>query len=76
MSTISKESIQTIAETMGIKIKEEICQSLASDVEYRIRSIIQEANKFKKNSKRNNLTTKDINFALKLKNVEVKNPNK
>eukprot|EP00026_Physarum_polycephalum_P005691 Phypoly_transcript_05726.p1 GENE.Phypoly_transcript_05726~~Phypoly_transcript_05726.p1 ORF type:complete len:428 (+),score=90.24 Phypoly_transcript_05726:605-1888(+) len=43
---------------------------MASDVEYRIREITQEAIKFMKRSKREVLTTDDINSALRLRNVE------
>jgi transcription initiation factor TFIID subunit 6 len=69
--SIQKESIQVIAQTLGInKLKEEIAQALASDVEYRIREIIQDAAKFMKHSKRTNLTTQDVNNALAQKNVE------
>lgn len=44
--------------------------ALASDAEYRLREIIQEATKFMKHSKRDKLTTGDINAALSLRNVE------
>ncbi len=68
-----QESIQVIAQTIGIsKLKEEIAQALASDVEYRIREIIQDAAKFMKHSKRTQLTTQDVNNALSQKNVEVR----
>lgn len=44
--------------------------ALASDTEYRVREIIQEAMKFMKHAKRDKLTTGDINAALRLRNVE------
>lgn len=70
--SLPKESIQVIAQTMGItKLKDEIAQALASDVEYRVRSIIQDAAKFMRHSKRKTLSVKDVNRALVLKNVEV-----
>ncbi|KAI0567168.1 TATA box binding protein associated factor (TAF) [Gracilaria domingensis] len=43
--------------------------TLAHDIEYRIREIVQDAMKFMKHSKRNKLTTNDINAALRLRNV-------
>ncbi|CAN8063999.1 unnamed protein product [Agarophyton chilense] len=43
--------------------------TLAHDIEYRIREIVQDAVKFMKHAKRNNLTTNDINAALRLRNV-------
>ena len=63
-----------IAQTVGVtKLKDEIAQALALDVEYRIREIIQDASKFMKHSKRRVLTTDDINHALSMKNIEVCN---
>ena len=46
------------------------CTALASDTEYRVREIIQEAMKFMKHSKRDKLTPGDINAALRLRHVE------
>lgn len=51
---------------------EDVVANLAPDVEYRIREIIQESLKFVRHSRRTNLTTQDINSALKVKNVEVR----
>lgn len=69
--SLSKETIQIIAQSQGIsKLKDDIAQAMASDVEYRIREVIQDAAKFMKHAKRKKLTTEDINHALILKNVE------
>eukprot|EP01027_Heterolobosea_sp_BB2_P017219 GEZU01024416.1.p1 GENE.GEZU01024416.1~~GEZU01024416.1.p1 ORF type:complete len:501 (-),score=37.46 GEZU01024416.1:103-1605(-) len=71
MSILQRESIRVIAQTLGINnLDHEIAQAIASDVEYRIREIIQDASKFMKHSKRKILTTEDVNHALTLKNVE------
>uniref|UniRef100_A0A6B2L140 TBP-associated factor 6 n=1 Tax=Arcella intermedia TaxID=1963864 RepID=A0A6B2L140_9EUKA len=71
MSIIQKDTIKVIAETVGIsKTKDDIALALASDVEYRIREIVQEAMKFMRHSRRDTLTTEDVNNALKLHNVE------
>ncbi len=43
---------------------------MASDTEYRLREIIQEAMKFMKHAKRERLTPSDINSALRLRHVE------
>ncbi|KAL9655621.1 hypothetical protein ABK040_002284 [Willaertia magna] len=70
-SFLQKETIQVVAQTVGIsKLKDEIANALALDVEYRLREIIQDASKFMKHSKRKILTTDDINHALEMKNIE------
>ncbi|KAL0477594.1 transcription initiation factor TFIID subunit 6 [Acrasis kona] len=69
--SLQKESIQVIAQTLGIsKLKDDAAQALTSDVEYRLREIIQNAAKFSKHSKRTILTTHDVNHALSQMNVE------
>lgn len=45
---------------------------LASDVEYRIHLIIQEARKFMINGKRQTLMPEDIEYAMEAMNVEVR----
>lgn len=96
MSLLSRESIKIIAESVGIEnLSNEVAIGLASDVEYRLREIIQasfgrhsyrlnfgdtfffvvwmqEAIKFMRHSKRERMTTEDINNALRLRNVEVR----
>ena len=39
-------------------------------MEYRLREVVQDAQKFMRRSKRNKLSTEDINSALRLKRVE------
>lgn len=71
-SFFQKETVQVIAQSLGInKLKDDIAQTLALDVEYRIREIIQDASKFMRHSKRKLLTTDDVNHALSMKNIEV-----
>lgn len=69
---ISKETVKVISQ--GISglgdLKDEVAAALASDAEYRVREIIQDASKFMRHSKRNTLSTEDINAALRLRNVE------
>ncbi|KYR01993.1 TATA-binding protein-associated-factor [Tieghemostelium lacteum] len=72
MSVLPNETIKIIGETAGIaNISDEIASQLASDVEYRIREIAQEAIKFMKHSKRETMTTDDINNALRLRNIDM-----
>jgi len=59
-------------ESIGIEnLSNEVASAMAPDVEYRVREIAQEAIKFMKHSKRQKLTTEDVNNALRLRNVEV-----
>lgn len=68
---ISRASVKVIAESVGIaKLKDEVADALAPDVEYRLRDLIHEAIKFQKHGRRDMLTTEDINYALRLRNCE------
>lgn len=70
MSIFAKESIQTIAETAGINLRDDVAAALIQDVEYRLRDVISEASKFMHRSCRQKLIPEDINSALKIRNVE------
>lgn len=71
MSIIPKETIQVIAQSLGItNLHDDVAKELAPDVEYRLREIMQEAVKCMRHSKRSVLTTDDVNSALCLRNVE------
>ena len=68
---ISRASIKVIAESVGISnLKDEVADALAPDVEYRLRDLVQEAQKFQRHGRRQTLTTEDINYALRLRNCE------
>jgi transcription initiation factor TFIID subunit 6 len=68
---VSRAAIKVIAESVGIaRLKDEVADALAPDVEYRLRDIVQEALKFQKHGRRDTLTTEDINYALRLRNCE------
>ncbi|CAA6663660.1 unnamed protein product [Spirodela intermedia] len=71
MSIVPKESIEVIAQSIGINnLSSDAALALAPDVEYRVREIMQEAIKCMRHSKRTTLTTDDVDSALSLRNVE------
>ncbi|KAJ6240252.1 transcription initiation factor tfiid subunit 6 [Anaeramoeba flamelloides] len=64
---LSTDSIKNIGHTVGVySLKETVAAELSSDVEYRLRELIQDALKFTKHSRRTRLTQEDINSALDL----------
>ncbi|XP_059661159.1 transcription initiation factor TFIID subunit 6 [Cornus florida] len=71
MSIVPKETVEVIAQSIGINnLSSDVALALASDVEYRMREIMQEAIKCMRHSKRTTLTTDDVDSALSLRNVE------
>ncbi|XP_043713091.1 transcription initiation factor TFIID subunit 6-like [Telopea speciosissima] len=71
MSIVPKETIEVIAQSIGISnLSPDVTLALAPDVEYRLREIMQEAIKCMRHSKRTILTADDVDSALSLRNVE------
>lgn len=70
LSVLSTDLIKSAGESAGVEISDSAAKLLAQDVEYRIREIAEEARKFMRHSRRNILTTSDINYALRIRNVE------
>lgn len=71
MNIVPKETIEVIAQSIGISnFAPDVAPALATDVEYRVREIMQEAIKCMRHSKRTILTVDDVDSALKLRNVE------
>ncbi|KAK9089797.1 hypothetical protein Scep_028879 [Stephania cephalantha] len=71
MSIVPKETIEVIAQSIGINnLSPDVALALAPDVEYRVREIMQEAIKCMHHSKRTILTADDVDGALSLRNVE------
>ncbi|KAF8802566.1 transcription initiation factor TFIID complex 60 kDa subunit [Phlegmacium glaucopus] len=64
------DSIKDIAESLNITISDTVASSLASDVEYRINQVIEEAARFMRHGRRTIMTTADIDQALRVLNIE------
>lgn len=70
-SKISQESIKVIAESIGISnLADGAAKELADDISFKIKSIVQDAEKFMHHSKRQKLCLVDIDESLKLRNIE------
>lgn len=71
MSIVPKETIEVIAQSVGINnLSLDGALTLAPDVEYRMRELMQEAIKCMRHSRRTILTTDDVDTALSIRNVE------
>lgn len=66
------DTIRDVSDKLGISIQlnDEVAKNLAMDIEYRINEIIEQALKFMRHSKRNILTTQDIERSMKILNLE------
>ncbi|KAA1475677.1 TAF-domain-containing protein [Dentipellis sp. KUC8613] len=65
------DSIKDVAEALGItNLSDTVAAALASDVEYRIHQVVEEASRFMRHSRRTTLTTADIDQALRVLNIE------
>ncbi|CAK9438984.1 uncharacterized protein LODBEIA_P32080 [Lodderomyces beijingensis] len=64
------DTIRDAADSLAINLPDEAAKNLAMDVEYRIHEILELAIKFMRHSKRKMLMTSDIDYALKVLNVE------
>ncbi|KAF7376247.1 Transcription initiation factor TFIID complex 60 kDa subunit [Mycena sanguinolenta] len=65
------DSIKDVAESLNLpNISDAVASALASDVEYRIHQVIQEAARFMRHGRRTIMTTTDIEQALRVLNIE------
>ncbi|KAH8100857.1 transcription initiation factor TFIID complex subunit [Cristinia sonorae] len=65
------ESIRDVAESLNItNLSDSVASALASDVEYRIHQVVEEAARFMRHARRTTLTTSDIDQALRVLNIE------
>lgn len=71
MSVLPKELVRVAAESVSATVQDDAAGTLTSDIEARLRVIIQLAVKFMRHAKRNMLTAEDINLALRARNLEV-----
>ncbi|KDR83070.1 hypothetical protein GALMADRAFT_238878 [Galerina marginata CBS 339.88] len=62
--------IKDIAESLNIAVSDTVASSLASDVEYRINQVIEEAARFMRHGRRTMMTTADVDQALRVLNIE------
>ncbi|XP_005100271.1 transcription initiation factor TFIID subunit 6 [Aplysia californica] len=70
-SVLSSESIRVIGETIGVSgLADEAASFLAEDISYRLKLLVQEAEKLKQHGKRRKLLCSDMDAALQMKNVE------
>ena len=70
---LSIESMKTIAESVGVAgLSDSAAKELSDEINFRLKTVIQDAAKFMHHGKRKRLSTADIDHALKIKNVEVR----
>ncbi|CAF0770535.1 unnamed protein product [Brachionus calyciflorus] len=67
----TNDSIKLIAESIGINnLSEEACRELANDLTFTVKSLLLDAQKFSRRSRRKNLNPSDIDYALKVRSFE------
>ncbi|KAI0032798.1 TATA box binding protein associated factor-domain-containing protein [Vararia minispora EC-137] len=65
------ESVKDVAESLNIpSLPDHIASALASDVEYRIYQVVEEAARFMRHARRTTMTTADVDNALRVLNIE------
>nr|GAT56810.1 transcription initiation factor TFIID complex 60 kDa subunit [Mycena chlorophos] len=65
------ETIKDVADSLNLPhISDAVAGALASDVEYRIHQVIEEAARFMRHGRRTIMTTSDIEQALRVLNIE------
>ncbi|KAI0917176.1 hypothetical protein AcW1_007560 [Taiwanofungus camphoratus] len=65
------DTIRDVAESLNItSLSDTVASALASDVEYRIHQVVEEAARFMRHAGRTTMTTSDIDQALRVLNIE------
>ena len=73
MPRIGADTALMVAEAVGLEgLDGDVAAAAASDAEYHLRRVVQEALKFMRHARRSTLTTDDVNFALKLHGQEAR----
>ena len=68
---LSYESIKMMGESVGVtNLSEDVATTLAEDMEYRLKEIVQDGVKFMRHSKRKRMRCSDFDCAMRAKNVE------
>lgn len=68
---LSQESIKVIAESIGISsLSDGAAKEIADDISYKLKQIVQDAEKFKNHAKRARLCLDDIDNSFKIRNIE------
>ncbi|XP_055692836.1 transcription initiation factor TFIID subunit 6 isoform X2 [Lutzomyia longipalpis] len=70
-TTLSVESIKVIAESIGVgALPDGAAKELADDISYKLKQVVQDAVKFMHHAKRTKLSMGDIDYSLKVRNIE------
>ncbi|XP_033638259.1 transcription initiation factor TFIID subunit 6-like [Asterias rubens] len=70
-ANLTPESVKVIAESIGVShLPDDASLMLAEDVTFRLKNLIQESEKFARQSKRKRVSTSDFDNALRIQNVE------
>ncbi|PCH39838.1 TAF-domain-containing protein [Wolfiporia cocos MD-104 SS10] len=65
------DTIRDVADSLNINsLSDTVASALASDVEYRIHQVVEEAARFMRHARRTTMTTSDIDQALRVLNIE------
>ncbi|KAI9217796.1 hypothetical protein BC828DRAFT_390260 [Blastocladiella britannica] len=71
MSILNPSLVKHTSEALGYEaLAPDVVSALTTEVDYRLREIVQEAKKFMRHARRSYLTTHDVSLALRIKNVE------
>ncbi|CEL62562.1 Transcription initiation factor TFIID subunit 6 OS=Schizosaccharomyces pombe (strain 972 / ATCC 24843) GN=taf6 PE=1 SV=1 [Rhizoctonia solani AG-1 IB] len=65
------DSVKDVADSLGItNLPDNVAAALASDVEYRLHQVIEEAARFTRHARRSTMSPSDIDQALRVLNIE------
>jgi len=68
---VSQETVKVIADSLGIVgLPDDACREVSEDVTYRLRLLVQNAEKLMNHGKRNKMICDDIDHALKMQGME------